>query len=159
MSLIARASKTYVSAAVLAALDFDAADRVDYIAQRDEDGTGSGFLPGAGGHQRSSSPRRRNPKPISVSAGCTYGPAPGPPRPGSAETSTDASTDGWYAMLTNLDPEPSARYPPRKRRARRTRRDEPPQDAGDRPRWLHRDRRGRTPSTPGQPLSPDFQAP
>ena len=35
VSFIAPASKTYVGAAVLAALDFDAADRVDYIAQRD----------------------------------------------------------------------------------------------------------------------------
>ena len=35
VSFIAPASKTYVSAAVLAACDIDAADRVDYIAERD----------------------------------------------------------------------------------------------------------------------------
>ena len=35
VAFIAPASKTYVSAAVLAALDFDAADPVDYVAQRD----------------------------------------------------------------------------------------------------------------------------
>ena len=35
VTFIAPASKTYVGAAVLAALDFDAADPVDYIAQRD----------------------------------------------------------------------------------------------------------------------------
>ena len=35
VTFIAPASKSYVGAAVLAAVDFDAADRVDYIAQRD----------------------------------------------------------------------------------------------------------------------------
>ena len=39
VSFIAPASKTYVGAAVLAALDFDAADRVDYVAERDTNKT------------------------------------------------------------------------------------------------------------------------
>lgn len=177
VSFIAPASKTYVSAAVLAALDFDAADRVDYIAQRDATKTEqdrgsyrvledtmvltakkkseadlclrrvfvwSSARAGAAAKARAKKLDRARgdlerlsrglggryyptekeateriaviatQRRVKTSLRTTVGTDPTTTKPtlewhfDQAALATDASTDGWYALLTNLDPELSA---------------------------------------------------
>ena len=116
VSFIAPALKTYVGAGVLAACDFDAADPVDYVAERDANKTEADrgsyrvcedtmILAGKNKSEPDLCLRRVFVWSSARAGAATKARAKKLER---AALATEASTDGWYALLTNLGPEVNA---------------------------------------------------